>query len=456
MDEGRSQDCQIQWLCMIIVILLQRIYELESRLGKNSSNSDKPPSSDSPFDGNDQDTSKDEKKTNRKPRGGQPGHKGHKQKLFEPTETEDVFPHSCQCGCTEFEDQGVFYTHQEIELPKIALIIRHFLLHQGKCSSCGRMHKAVVPKGHETGYGSRFSALVALLSGDHGESRETVQRFCQQVLGLHLSTGTIQNIINRASKAILPHYQAIRDKVHQAPANHADETPWYQARGCLHWLWVLCNTKVAFFMVHARRTKEAFKELIDRWEGILVSDDYGTYRNWVNLHQTCLAHLLRKAQGLSEHKDPEISKIGAWAKKELLLLVRMAKAPPTKGQWRAFYARYRRLIKLHRDRKDRAGTFVRSLERLHDDLWTFLMVEGVGPTNNLAERLLRRGVLWRKRSLGTESETGDRWVERILSLTQTCRLQKKLSYPVLVEAIDAYFYDKDPDLSWIKDINYSG
>jgi transposase len=111
----------------------------------------------------------------------------------------------------------------------------------------------------------------------------------------------------------------------------------------------------------------------------------------------------------------------------------MANAPPTKGQWRAFYARYRRLIKLHRDRQDRAGRFVRSLERLHDDLWTFLMVEGVGPTNNLAERLLRRGVLWRIRSLGTESETGDRWVERILSLTQTCRLQKKLSW---IEEID--------------------
>ena len=84
------------------------------------------------------------------------------------------------------------------------------------------------------------------------------------------------------------------------------------------------------------------------------------------------------------------------------------------------------------------------------------MVEGVGPTNNLAERLLRRGVLWRKRSLGTESDSGDRWVERILSLTQTCRLQKKLSYPVLVEAIDAYFHDKEPDLSWIEDIDYSG
>ncbi|WP_051564594.1 hypothetical protein [Desulfovermiculus halophilus] len=83
------------------------------------------------------------------------------------------------------------------------------------------------------------------------------------------------------------------------------------------------------------------------------------------------------------------------------------------------------------------------------------MVEGAGPTNNLAKRLLRRGVLWRKQSLGTESETGDRWFERILNLTQTCRQQKKLSSPVHVEAIDAYFHGKEPDLSWIEKIDYS-
>lgn len=456
MGDSQSQATQIQWLIMVILALIKRIYELESRLGKNSSNSSNPPSSDSAFTDSDQDDSDGNNNSSRKPRGGQPGHKGHKQELLEPTQTWHILPEDCQCGCKEFEDQGVFYTHQEIELPNIELIIRHFVLHEGKCTSCGKVHKPEVPKGHSTGYGPRFSALVALLSGDHGESREAVQRFCRQVLGLHLSTGTVQNIINRASNAILPHYQAIRKKVYQSPVNHADETPWYQARGALHWLWVLCNNQVAFFMVHARRTKEAFKALIDKWEGILVSDDYGTYRKWVSLHQTCLAHLIRRAQGLNDHKDPEISKIGAWAKKELVLLVKMANAPPTKGEWRAFYARYMRLIKLYRDRQDQAGTFVRTLERLNEDLWTFLIVEGVGPTNNQAERLLRRGVLWRKRSLGTESKAGDRWVERILSLTQTCRLQKKLSYPVLVEAIDAYFHDQEPDLSWIEEITFSG
>jgi hypothetical protein len=77
-------------------------------------------------------------------------------------------------------------------------------------------------------------------------------------------------------------------------------------------------------------------------------------------------------------------------------------------------------------------------------------MEGVDATNNLAKRMLRAAVIWRKRSFGAESETGDRWVERILTLTQICRLQKKLSYPVLVDAMGAYLFVKDPDIDWIK------
>ncbi|MFP4035829.1 MAG: IS66 family transposase [Desulfovermiculus sp.] len=453
MAETGSQARLVQWLLFVILCLTRRIHELEAKLGESSSNSNRPPSSDPPHTRQKREKPKTENKGGAKRRpGGQPGHKGHRQKLLEPTEVKHIHPEGCECGSPSFADQGVYYTHQEVELPPISLIVRHFQLHQTQCTTCGRVHKPQAPKGHTTGYGPRFSALVALLSGDHGDSRETVQRFCLQVLGLHLSTGTVQNIINRSSQAILPHYEAIREKAHSFAVNHADETPWYQARGVLQWLWVLCNTQVAYFMIHSKRNKEAFKALIDKWAGILVSDNFGVYRKWVNLNQTCLAHLIRKALALSEHKDQEIAKCGAWAYKELHRLLEMANAPPSKGQWRAFYARFRRLISLYRDRKDQAGTFVRSLERLHDNLWIFLLVEGVEPTNNLAERMLRRGVLWRKRSLGTESESGDRWVERILSLTQTCRLQNKLCYPVLVDAIDAYFNEKEPDLSWIEQI----
>lgn len=438
----------IWYLLTMIVALVNRIQELEAKLGEDSSNSNQPPSTDSPY----QRPTRNDSSSSGKKRGAKRGHKGHSQKLLNPTEVHDILPEKCTCGCTDLEDQGIYYNHQEVDLPKIYLIVRHFLLHLGRCTSCGKKIKAQVPTGHDTGYGPRLSGLIALLSGDHGDSRETVQRFCQQFLGLHISLGAVQKVLNRASQAIKPHYEALREQVYQSSVNHVDETPWYQAGGVLQWLWVMGNFAVAFFMVHTNRNKEAFKALIDKWEGILVSDNYGVYRKWVNLHQTCLSHLIRKAQGLAQHKNPEIAKCGAWARDELQRLVAMANAPPTKGQWRAFYARFCRLISLYKDRKDQAGTYVRTLEKLMANLWVFLHEEGVEPTNNLAERLLRRAVIWRKRSMGTESESGDRWVERILTLTQTCRLQKKLSFPVLVEAMDSYLHGTNPDLNWISKI----
>src|SRR6478735_9251094 len=78
-----------------------------------------------------------------------------------------------------------------------------------------------------------------------------------------------------------------------------------------------------------------------------------------------------------------------------------------------------------------------------------LVQHGVEPTNNRAERALRFGVLWRKRSLGTASDKGNRWVERILSLKETCRLHASATYAVLVDAVSSFFQGHQPDLSWI-------
>jgi transposase len=86
-----------------------------------------------------------------------------------------------------------------------------------------------------------------------------------------------------------------------------------------------------------------------------------------------------------------------------------------------------------------------------DSLWVFLAQHGVEPTNNRAERALRFGVLWRKRSLGTASDKGNRWVERTLSLRETCRLQAKSTYTVLVEAMTSFFHSQPPDPTWINE-----
>ena len=95
------------------------------------------------------------------------------------------------------------------------------------------------------------------------------------------------------------------------------------------------------------------------------------------------------------------------------------------------------------------GWFARRLLREMDSLWVFLAQHGVEPTNNRAERALRCGVLWRKRSLGTASSQGNRWVERILSRKETCRLHARATYAVLVDAVSSFFQGHQPDLSWI-------
>jgi len=127
----------------------------------------------------------------------------------------------------------------------------------------------------------------------------------------------------------------------------------------------------------------------------------------------------------------------------------MATASPTGGEWRAWYARLCHLIDQYHDRPDDAGRFVRRLLREMDSLWVFLRQHGVAATNNRAERALRFGVLWRKRSQGTTSEQGNRWVERILSLKETCRLQAQSTYTVLVDAVTNLFRGQPPDLAWI-------
>ena len=425
--------------------LEKRTEKLESSVNKNSQNSSKPPSSDSPFK-----KPENKRKKSQRKKGAQKGHKGHKQELLEPTQQQIILPEDCDCGCATFFPGTLepYYTHQEIELPEIKMDVYHFILHKGKCHKCGQLLKAKIPQGHQTGYGPRLSALIAEMSGIQGNSRETVRTFCKSVFNFSISTGAIQRVVDRASAALEPIYDRIGELARKSDINHVDETSWFQ-NGALNWLWVMANCTVAYFMIHRNRSKEAFLELIQDWTGILVSDNYGTYVKWVHLRQTCLAHLIRKAKGLSEKKDHVTQHFGQKIVKELQLLCHWAKDPPDEEQWREFYQRFIDLIFDHHQEKGAAGALARSLIRHIDSLWVFLEVSGVDPTNNHAERMLRFGVLWRKRSKGTQSEKGNRWVERILSFKQTCQMRSLPSFPLLVDAIDLFFKEQKPNLSWL-------
>src|SRR5215468_3546810 len=424
--------------------LQNRVETLEARLQQNSTTSSRPPSSDSPY-----------KKPRLRPTattpqkaGGKPGHPGHRQVLLPPTTVHDLWPERCTCGNTTFALIKPYHTHQVLELPPIATEVTHWVLHQGWCPDCRRWRKALVPAEHATGYGPRFSALIAEVAGTYGNGRRMVQTLCASVLQVPISLGAIQKVLNRVTQAIDPYYVAIATQARQSSVNYIDETSWF-CMHTLHWLWVMASERVAFYMMHPHRSKEAFAALIDDWAGLLVSDGYGVYQHWVQARQTCVAHLIRTARSLAERQNAELAACGAWALTELQRLCHMATAPPTGGEWRAWYARLCKLIDQYHDRHDEAGRFARRLLREMDSLWVFLAHHGVEPTNNRAERALRFGVLWRKRSLGTASDKGNRWVERILSLRETCRLQAKSTYTVLVDAMTSWFHGQHPGLSWI-------
>jgi transposase len=463
--EAKRPFSQLDWLSTpqsvkdYIIYLEKTIFQMQQQLGQlekrtekleiktkmNSQNSSKPPSSDSPFN-----NKKKKKKKSKRNRGGQKGHKGHQQQMLEPSKVHHIMPQDCHCGRLALDPHRLtaFYTHQHIEMPEIKMDVTHFILHKGKCQCCGKTVKAKIPTEFSSGYGPRLSAVIAELSGSHGASRQSVQDFCQSVFGLSISTGSIQRIIDRSSQALLPIYDAIGTQARCAAVNGVDETSWFQC-GKLQWLWTLVNEVVAFFMIHPNRSKQAFEQLIEDWKGILISDNYGVYVNWINRRQTCLAHLIRKAKALAERKDESIQRFGESIVKELQLLCYWAKKPPDKDQWTDFYSRLLLLLMLHEGADNDAGYLARSIAREIESLWVFLEEHGVEPTNNRAERALRFAVLWRKRSYGTQSDKGNRWVERILSLKQTCRIKAIPVFPILVNAIDAYFKEQKPDLQWI-------
>lgn len=424
--------------------LKQRVEALEARTQATSQTSSRPPSSDSPYR---KGRNKRDRTTVGRP-GAKLGHPGVRQPLLSPTATEHLLPTVCGCGSTALAHTTPYYTHQVIELPPIAMNIMHWVLYQADCLRCGQCVKVHLPPEHHAGYGPRLSALIGEMAGMQGTSRSLIQTFCASVLGFPIGLGAIQKVLDRVTLALQPHYEAIAHIARQARVSYIDETPWF-CQGSLQWLWVMTSPEVALYRIDPSRSTAAFLALIDDWDGILVSDGYGVYQTWVAQRQTCLAHLIRRARGLAQRSDPHVAACGKRALAELQRLGHMAHSPPTGGQWRAWYARLCDLITRYHDRKDEAGQLVRHLLREMDALWVFLLEHGVETTNNRAERALRFAVMWRKRSQGTNSDKGSRWVERILSLKETCRLQARSTYAVLVDAVRCSFHRQLPNTTWI-------
>jgi transposase len=428
-----------------------RIERLEEKLRESSQNSSQPPSADPPAKRSQAKGFPSERK-----QGGQPGHEGRTRKLVAEDQLDQVIDHwpaSCSsCGhdldpCIH-DLAGKPHRHQVTELPPTAVTVTEHRAHALRCPDCGRRTRAELPAGNGAGaFGPRLQAAIALLSVRNRVSRRDASELCEELFGTGISTGSVDAICQRASAALASPYAELREAVKDAPVLFVDETGWRNA-GQKRTLWgAITDAHVALHIAADRHERELPELIGEGFAGIVSSDRWWAYDSLDPARrQVCWAHLLRDfrrhSEGLAEQgrfgeEGLEICRelFAAWdafathGDRERLA----REIAPLKRRLRALLEPHE--VKSTRNRQFR--TFARNLLKLWSALWTFTEVEGVEPTNNRAERGLRSAVIYRKISLGSQSEAGERFAERMLSVSQTCRLQGRSLFGFLVEAITA-------------------
>ena len=434
-----------------IADLERRLAELEARLKTNATNSGTPPSA-NPL-GADKPV---KKKKSKRQRGGQPDHPPHLKQLLPPeqvTRTKHFVPDECVHCHADLPrkagpDDPAPKRFQTAELPKIAAEITEYQAHARTCQCCGEVTQATVPaeiRAHS--FGPRLTAALSYLSGAQGVSKRGVEEIAETIFGVPISLGTVANLEQEVSAALAPAHQEALQAVRQAEVKFADETSW-KLWGKLCWLWAAATTNVAVFVIHAKRSALGLAALLgDDIHGLLHSDRWNVYLQIPDeRRQLCWAHLKRDFQKIVDCGGPSVfvGRRGLRIVRELFAAWHaFQEGKVTRQQLQTRIEPLKRrlgktLLEGGLGDDARVAKFCGHLLELECALWTFAAQEGVEPTNNYMERLLRRAVLWRRRSFGCNSQAGCQFVERILTVVQTCRLHGKNSLEYLCSAVHTH------------------
>jgi transposase len=436
----------------------KRIGDLEHQLalrGKDSSNSSKPPSSDGLK------TSKrtypERRRSGRKP-GGQVGHPGYHRPLI-PIEQVDkivtVLPGECQqCGqalpqqLEKLQTTGTVHRHQIAEIPPVKPVTTEEQRPEVFCPNCLCPNQAPLP-GQLDSFGPRLAALIACLTVNYRVPRRGVVALLETLMGVSISLGSIQKLLEQTSKALESPYQELERQLAREPVLNGDETGW-RLNGKKQWMWVLVARCFAFYHIAASRGSQVLSQLLGpQFLGILCSDRYGAYTKYHKGDiQWCWAHLKRDLLGIQ--KFARTTDADHFCRDALAVHARLFRL------WHKFRGGtidrdqllqraallQKKLFTCCQDHMDSHDREVRVLARAMfwhcDRLFLFLKHPGVDPTNNISEQKLRGAVQWRKICFGNRSQVGTVVTARLLTVAATCGMQKQDTLKFLANAIQCY------------------
>ena len=354
-----------------------------------------------------------------------------------PNRVETYWPTQCDgCGAPIGEqdrvEDGDPVCHQVSDIKVMVEVCEHRRM-RARCE-CGHCTLAALPAGVPEGaFGASVAAAASTLTAARVSRRET-SRLLEDLCGVRVGVASVEALVKQASAVLQDPYIRILEHLDGAAVRCADETSWRQA-GDGRWLSVAAAEDAALFQIALRRDRDATRALLgDEPGGVIVSDRYAVYLYIDDTQrQLCLAHVLRDFVALGERPGAP-GRLGKKLQRCLAGAFKILNAPGRDPAdlpaLQADLARSRTKLRDllqqgTRGRDPHTARFATGLLDRYDALWTFTRIAGVPATNNTAERALRHAVMWRKTSYGTQTDHGNRAVERLLTIRETCRLQHR-------------------------------
>jgi transposase len=454
-EQNERLGAQVEQLAARVAAQDERIASLERQLGRSSRNSSQPPSADPPGKrGASRGRSRGKDPSGRS-QGAQSGYEGHGRELLPASAVDEVVEHWPQrCGCgrrfapEELEPAGGPQRHQVEELPVISTVVVEHRAQRVRCPGCGEITRAELPaQVASSAFGPRFEAAVAVLSARDRVSRRDVVELVEELFGARVCAGTVEAILTRTARALKDPYEQLLACVRASESVNMDETGW-RLKGAQRTLWGMFTSRHALFHVAADRHEERAKELLAGHEGIVTSDRWWGYNHLpLERRQICWSHLKRDFKAHSEGlaAEKQFGLAGLALCERVFWVWEVFQNTDDRGELQrtidALASEYQPIIARYATKSTRnkyCRGMARNLIKAWSALWTFATHEGVEPTNNHAERSLRGAVIYRKLSLGSQSENSEKHIQRLLSASITCRLQHRSLFEYLSELLTAH------------------
>ena len=383
--------------------------------------------------------------------GQQYGPKARRRRPRRIDERHEVpLPCACpNCGGALRETRVTSQYQEELPVPRV--VVREFHIHIGECRACGRRVQGRHPLqtsdalgAASAQLGAQVIAFAVILNKQLGLSFGKIATLLQQQYRLTVTRSGLVHAVHRAARQAQPTYAALREQIRGSPVVTPDETGWKVA-GRLEWLWTATTpTTTVYAILAGRGYPEAATLLGEDFAGVIVRDGWAPYRRFTKaIHQTCLAHLLRRCRLLeADHPRAAFVTLVKQILQQALALRDRHVEGRVSGHGLAV-ARGHLIERLNRH-LDHPGTvadvrrFAAHLVVEWPALFTFLFEPTViDATNWRAEQALRPAVVSRKVCGGNRSPHGATSQQVLASVVRTAQQRQINPHAVLVSMLRA-------------------